>query len=196
MVLNFENQQREPVPDMTELYASQPDPNIGPMMMSSTPVKSDILDKINPDEVVEMLYHKLKGEELVNGDWRQVRNDGVMTDEGARRISNLMLAVSNKNTPLCNLTPEETSARVINVCDDALRIMLENRKKFGITSIGQMYEIHSIVFSIVKMAMNQPQNNGIRNLLNHILYENRNYTNVGNMPGSKPGIFQRLLGAK
>ena len=87
--------------------------------------KADLLDKINPDAIVEIIRNKLMGKEFIDGKWVTINalQPRALTQLGAWDISNLMLAVSSKNVSISNLKDSEIKKRVL------LLFLLKRKKK-------------------------------------------------------------------
>ena len=73
--------------------------------------KADLLEKIRPDIIVEVIRNKLMGKEFNESTKRwetsAVQQKFSLTEEGATQIANLMLGVSSQNVSLSNLKDHE-----------------------------------------------------------------------------------------
>jgi hypothetical protein len=146
-------------------HAEQPS-SFPPAIIQQTD-KADLLDKIKPDQIVEVLKHRLMGEEEVDGQWIKVPSlkEYAISETGAWQISNLMLAVSSQNVALSNLTDDEIRHRTRRIVDATMLLMIKNWKEFGITGKDQFQYIKEIVYSNTFVTLKQPEHAGIRGLI-------------------------------
>lgn len=129
--------------------------------------KADLMDKINPDAIVEVIRHKLMGEEYINGSWvrlPQLKNKAI-SFSGAWDLSNLMLSVSNRNVSISKLKDNEIRARSLNIAKTAVSMMLRNWKEYGINGSDQIRFIYQMVFSTAFITLKQPEGEGIRKMI-------------------------------
>ena len=133
--------------------------------------KADLLEKIKPDLIVEVIRHKLMGEEMVDGIWTKidVLQDKSLTQRGAWDIANLMLGVSSQNVSLSKLSDSEIRARAFNIASTAVIMCVRNHKTYFNNKAGvgsdQLEFIYQIVFSNTFITLKQPEGEGIRKLL-------------------------------
>jgi len=146
-----------------------------PSMVSSRGDKADLLDKIRPDLIVEVLRHRLMGEELVNSKWNRVPElqTRAITAVGAWDMANLMLGASSQNVALSKLSNEEIRTRALSIARTAQHMCLKNWKEYGIKGTDQLGFIHEIVFSNTFITLKQPEGGGIRNLIKGTTQEQR-----------------------
>jgi len=153
--------------------------------------KADLLEKIRPDIVVDIIRHKLMGEEFdeATKKWTPIKamKQYALTREGAEMIANLMLGVSSQNVSLSSLKDREIKERCLSIAKTAQYLALENWIEFGITRRSQFYFIHEIVFSNSLVVLKQPENEGIRKLLAGTISESRVYQ------ASAPDTSQKKL---
>jgi hypothetical protein len=137
--------------------------------------KADLLDKIKPDLIVEVIRHRLMGEELYNGRWiiNPALKKRALTREGAWEIANLMLGASSQNVSLSKLKDTEIRARAMNIARTAVLMCLANWREFGLKGSDQLWYIHQIIFTNTFITLKQPQDGGIRDLLKGTTSENR-----------------------
>lgn len=135
--------------------------------------KADILDKINPDRIVETIRHKLMGEDFIGSKWVKIAHlqQRALTDVGAWDIANLMLPVSSPNVSISKLTDAEIKARSLSIAKTAQHMCLKNWKEYGIKGTDQLEFVHQIVFSNTFITLKQPQDGGIRDLIKGIAQE-------------------------
>ena len=155
--------------------------------------KADLLDKIRPDVVVETMRHKLMGEDFIDGKWikNNLLDAKALTPLGAWEISNLMLGVSSQNVSLSNLKEKDIKNRTLSIVNTALDMCLKNWKSYGIKGADQFSFIYEIVISNTFITLKQPENNGIRRLLQGTTQEVRSFSNVRQEPSSfLSGLFR------
>ena len=129
--------------------------------------KADLLERINPDLIVETIRHKLLGERLIDGKWEKVAalQPRALTEKGAEEITNLMLPVSSQNVSISKLTNDEIRERTFNIAREAMLMCVKNWKEYGITGADQLGLVHQIVFSNTFITLKQPEGEGIRKML-------------------------------
>ena len=172
-------------------YSSSGSGNYPPVSMSRSD-KADILDRIKPDLIVEIIRHKLMGEELIDGKWVALPNlqNRSLSEVGAWDIANLMLPVSSPNVSISKLKDEEIKARSLSIARTAQHLCLKNWKEYGISGTDQLEFVHQIVFSNTFITLKQPQDGGIRDLIKGIAQESTVTTrSEGNQ--DKRGFFRR-----
>jgi len=158
--------------------------------------KADLLEKIRPDIIVEVIRHKLMGEEFnqTTQKWESIKalEDYALTRLGAEMIANLMLGVSSQNVSLSSLKDREIKERCLSIAKTAQYMALENWIEYGIKRRSQFYFIHEIVFSNSLVVLKQPEGEGIRKLLVGTITENRNYSaNNDNDTKKLLGMFRK-----
>lgn len=151
--------------------------------------KADILDKIRPDLIVDVIRHKLMGEEFVNGRW--VTNERLrsraLTPTGAQDITNLMLSVSSQNVSLSKLDDDTIRKRALAIAVTAQRMCLDFWREYGIKSSSQLEFVHQIVFSNTLVTLKQPEGEGIRKLIQGTTTEQRSIIEQGDI--RRKGLF-------
>ena len=157
---------------------------------------ADLLEKIKPDLIVEIIRHKLMGEEFDQNTQKWVAiealKDYALTRLGAEMIANLMLGVSSQNVSLSSLKDREIKDRCLSIAKTAQYMALENWIEYGIKRRSQFYFIHEIVFSNSLVVLKQPEGEGIRKLLAGTITENRVYSaQEEHKPGMLSGLFRR-----
>ena len=164
---------------------------------SSVPIpqrsdRADLLDKIKPDLIVEVIRHRLLGEELIGGDWIPVKalKEFALTERGAWEISNLMLGVSSINTSISKLKEEVIKQRVRRIARTAQIMMVAHWREYGIKNSSQLHFVHSIVFTNALVVLFQAGDGSIQELLKGTIQENRNI----NTEKKEPNRLRRLLG--
>lgn len=139
-----------------------------PMMMNND--KADLLDKIQPTNIIDKMFHQLRGESEINGVWIKDPDlaGRALTKKGAWDIVTLMLPVSSQNVSLSNLKDNEIRARALSIAKTAQEMCLRNIIEYGIKGTDQLRFVHEIIFSNTFITLKQSQNEGIRKLLGSI----------------------------
>ena len=156
--------------------------------------KADMIDKIKPEAMVEIIRNRLMGKEFINGKWVSVPalKERKLTDIGAWEIANLMLGVSSLNISLSKLTDREIKERAYRIARSAQYLLISNWKEYGITNTAQFYYVHEIVFSNTLAVLKQADEASIQELLKGTVQEQRN---VFSQPKeSRGGKIGRMLG--
>lgn len=140
--------------------------------------QSDLVDKIKPEQVVEIIRHKLLGEEFIDGEWRAVSylKDFAISEKGAWEISALMLSVCSQNVVFGKLTNSQILKRAFEITKAALLLSCRNWKEYKIKSITQLRFIAEIVFSNSLIALTQSEDAGMRRVIGQITSEIRTIT--------------------
>lgn len=157
--------------------------------------KADLLEKIRPDLVVEIMRNKLLGMRYDENtkQWTRVKalQEFALTEIGAEQIANLMLSVSTQNTSISLLKDREIKDRVMSLCKTAQYMLLENWKEYGIKRPSQLNFVHEIIFSNSLVILKQPENEGIRKLLSGTIQEQRVTHQQERETGGMLGMFRR-----
>jgi len=153
-----------------------------PPQMIEASEKADLLDKINPDEIVEIIRNKLMGKDLINGKWMSIPalQNRALTLLGAWDLSNLMLSVSSRNVSISKLKDIEIKKRILNICKQAQFMCLKNWKEYGISGVDQLGFVHEIIFSNTLVTLKQSMNEGVRKMLMGTIREQRSYVGESN----------------
>jgi hypothetical protein len=146
-----------------------------PIIPNYLAVKADIIDKIRPERVVEVLRHKLMGEELIDGQWVKVPYlvDRAISEKGAFEIANLMLSASSQNVAFSDLKDAEIRKRLFSIVKTAVYMCIRNWKEYGIKSVDQIMYVYDIVYTNTFVAMKQSMNEGIRRMFKETVTEVR-----------------------
>lgn len=137
--------------------------------------KADLLDKIKPDLIVEVIRNKLMGKEFENGKWveRPELKSRAISALGAWDISNLMIGASSQNVSLSKLNDAEIRARTLSISKTAQLMCLKNWKEYGLKGRDQLSYVNEIVFTNTFITLKQPEGGGIRKLIGDITTESR-----------------------
>jgi hypothetical protein len=167
-------------------------PSSGMMNFDS---KADLLDKIRPEEIIEQIKQRLMGKEWDSNKERWVENIGLknisLTEIGASAITNLIFPASTRNVSISNLKDEEIKKRLLSLIKTAMKMCLDNWEEYGINSVSQLYFVKEIVFTNTLVALKQPENEGIRRLLNSVISENRNVSTYGEEKKGIMGLIRK-----
>jgi hypothetical protein len=129
--------------------------------------RADLLDKIKPNLIIDIIFHRLMGENEINGRWIKDHDldSRSLTKIGAWDIATLMTPVSSQNVSLSKLKDSEIRARALSIARTCQEMCLRNWKEYGISSPDQLRFVHEIVFSNTFITLKQPEGEGIRKLL-------------------------------
>lgn len=154
--------------------------------------RADLIDKIKPENLVEIVRHRLLGEEFLNGKWIPVEalKKRKLTEVGAWEISNLMLGVSSINISISKLKDAEIKKRLLNISKTAQLMLVANWIDYGIHNTAQQYYVHEIIFSNTLGVLKQADEASIQELLKGTVQENRNISTEQR----KEGKLRRMLG--
>lgn len=168
-------------------------PYYQPMIMPSE--KSDLYDKIRPEDVVEMMTYYLMGYRF--NPQKQVWEYDPKLESislsyvGASRIAVAWYSVSNKSTSISkvdeNYIRERTKIMVRNIMKDCLYFWHE----FGIKSDTTFFYIKDLSVSIISLILKQPEGAGVRGLLMGVSQEVKNINETPKKEGIVGAIFRR-----
>jgi len=166
--------------------------NSRPPVVVQAGEKADLLEKIRPDEIVEIIRNRLMGKEFINGKWTEIQElqDRALTRKGAWEISTLMLSVSSRNVSISKLKDDEIRKRTLNICKQAQIMCLKNWEEYGITGTDQLGFVHEIVMSNTLITLKQPEGEGIRKMLMGTINESRSVNEVGEI---KTNRFRSMM---
>jgi len=154
--------------------------------------RADLIDKIKPDAIVEVIRQRLLGKEWTGSEWKPVLalKEFALTERGAWEISNLMLGVSSINTSVSRLKEEVIKARLKRIAKDTQFLLIAHWREYGIKNTAQFYYVHNLVFTNALTVLFQAGDGSIQELLKGTVNENRNI----NTDRREPGKLRRLLG--
>jgi hypothetical protein len=132
--------------------------------------KADLLDKIQPTKIIDILFHRLMGETDIDGEWIKdpQLSSRALTKKGAWDIITIMIPVSSQNVSLSKLKDHEIRARALSIAKTTQEMCLRNWREYGIKGADQLRFIHEIVFSNTFITLKQPEGEGIRNMIKNI----------------------------
>ena len=145
--------------------------------------KADFLDKIRPEEIIEQIRQRLMGKiyNPLTEEWEESigLKELALTEVGASAITNLMYPASTRNVSISNLKDEEIKKRLLSLVRTVMKMCLDNWHEYGINSISQLYFVKEIVYTNTLVALKQPENEGIRRMINSTIQESRNVSTYG-----------------
>jgi hypothetical protein len=152
--------------------------------------KADLLDKIRPEDAIYEIKQMLMGKEYDREKDKWIFNpalkDLALTEIGASAIASLMYPASTRTVSVSNLKDAEIKPRLRSIVFTALKMCLDNWQRYGITQEAQLHFVKEIVYTNTLVALKQPENEGIRRLLNSTISESRS---VASYDEGKNGIF-------
>ena len=157
--------------------------------------KAELIDKIKPEVMVEVIRHKLLGEEWINDKWvpLEALKGRRLTEIGAWELANLMLGVSSINVSISKLNDREIKERAYRIAKTAQFMLISNWREYGIFNVAQFYYVHEIIFSNTIAVLKQADDASIQDLLKATVYETRSVTNKA--PKEEGGKkISRMLG--
>ncbi len=167
-----------------EQYNNAPD-----MPFGNSNDKASIIERINPDEIVELIRMRLMGKmrDEQTGKWVTNKNlkDNAISEIGAWDISNLILSVSNANTSLSKLDDKTIRKRAYSLMEKGVYMMLCNWREYKITNTAQLGYVAEIVFSIAFITLKMADSEGIRKMITSMYSESRNINEMGSIKSGK-----------
>jgi len=151
--------------------------------------RASIIEKINPDEIVELLRMRLMGKSLdkQTGNWvtNNALKDNAISEIGAWDITNLVLSVSNANTSLSKLDDKTIRKRALGLLESAVGMMLCNWREYKITNTAQFRYVSEIVFSITLITLKMADAEGIRKMITSMYSESKSINEMGSIKSGK-----------
>lgn len=129
--------------------------------------RGDLIEKIKPETMVEIIRQRLLGKEFINGSWVDVPalKERRLSEVGAWELANLMLGVSSINISISNLNDREIKERAYRIAKSAQRMLITNWKVYGVKNTSQFYYVHEILFSNTLAVLKQAGQGSIQELL-------------------------------
>ncbi len=167
-----------------EEYQTAPEMNY-----TSGSERASIIEKINPDQIVELIRMRLMGkmQDPQTGEWvtNKYLQATSISEVGAWDISNLLLSISNANTSLSKLDDKTIRKRALVIMEASLKKMISHWDEYRITNTAQLRYISEIVFSITLITLKMADAEGIRKMITHMYSESKNISHVGNLKSKK-----------
>ena len=156
-------------------YEEDQSPSMG---MGFTNDKASIIEKINPEEIVELIRNRLMGkvQNLKTGMWetRDELKDNAISEIGAWDLTNLILSVSNPNTSLSKLDDKTIRLRAYGLTKTAVHMMICNWIEYKITNRSQLAFIADIIYSLTFITLKMADAEGIRKMIMGMYSESKN----------------------
>jgi len=140
--------------------------------------KASIIERINPDEIVELLRRRLMGQ-IQNPQtlvWEKVPSlkENAISEIGAWDLTNLILSVSNSNTSLSKLDDKTIRKRAYGITETAVHMMISNWDEYKVTNRAQIRFIAEIMYSLTFITLKMADAEGIRKMIMGMYSESRN----------------------
>ena len=180
---------------MVEEQSQQSQAPLAPALPYPMPTnKADMLDKIRPEEIVEVIRNRLMGK-IINtstNKWETNDNlkDNAISEIGAWDMSNLILSVANPNVSISKLNDKEIRRRAFNIMRTSIKMLLANWKQYKITNTAQISFIAEIVFSMAFITMKQCEGEGVRKMIMGTRQEMHQVSEY-EVGKTKHGLFRR-----
>jgi len=154
--------------------------------------RASIIEKINPDEIVELIRRRLMGQQQdpSTGKWEYVERfkDKSVSDICAWDLTTLILGISNQNTSLSKLDDKTIRKRAYGVTDTAVKMMISNWIEYKITNRAQLSFVAEIVYSITLITLKMADAEGIRKMITGMYSESRN---INEFAEQKKSFFRK-----
>jgi hypothetical protein len=172
-------------------YIPYPSQNMG-VPLPSRVDRADFVDKIKPEGIVEIIRHKLMGEEFIDSKWVKIKVlQGVsISERGAWELANIMLSAGSINMSISKIKPEQINARLKGMIREVMIKMLVNWREYNVVDVSQFYYVKSVIFSNALAVLSQAGEGSIQELFKTTVQENRNISTEK----KEPGRIKRLLG--
>jgi hypothetical protein len=154
--------------------------------------RAELIDKINPENVITVTRHMLLGEEWTGSTWVKVKEleKDSLTPLGAWKISSQLQGIANLSTSISKYKEELIKARLKRIAQNTQIQLVGNFREYGIKNVSQFYFVHNIIFSIAMAVLFQAGDGSIQDLLGKIKSE----TTQINTEKKEPGRLRRILG--
>jgi len=140
--------------------------------------KASIIEKIDPEEIVELLRKRLMGmaPNPKTGEWETnpILKDNAISEIGAWDLSNLLLSISNQNTSLSKLNDRTIRLRAYAITETGVKMMISNWDEYKITNRSQINFVADILYSITLITLKMADKEGIRKMIMGMYSESRN----------------------
>lgn len=152
-----------------------------------------MIDKIRPDIIVDIIMHRMMGEEKINGKWVSLEQlkPRALTFRGAWEITSVMLPASSQNVSISKLTDSEIRERTSSIMDTVMQMCLRNWKEYGITGSDQIKAIKEIVITNTFITLKHPEGAGIQSLIKNTTQEMRSVSSEEKQPSFLSGLIRR-----
>lgn len=157
--------------------------------------RADFIDKINPQNPVEFIRHRLMGEDFKNGQWVAVKavEKRKITEIGSWELTNMMLGVSSISTSISKLKETNIKKRLLNMTKSSQVMLLGNWLEYGIKNSSMFDYLHEIIFSTSMSVLYQADEASIQDLLKQTVDVHRT-ENIERKEGMGARIKRALTG--
>lgn len=137
--------------------------------------KADLIDKIKPERVAELMRHRLLGEIEDGGQWikQPAFKEFSLSEIGAWQLSNLLLGVASQNTSLSKLDDGEIRARALSIARTAQYMCISHWHDYNLRSSAQLRFVHECIFTQTFVVLKQADGASIQELLKGTVNEQR-----------------------
>jgi len=126
--------------------------------------RADLLDKIRPEKIIEVIKNKLMGRELdlSTNTWKDnpVLSESAVSELCANDMSILILSVSNPNTSISKLKDQEIRKRAYSITETAVSMLITGWSRYKITNASQLAYVSDILYSLAFITMKQAEQRG------------------------------------
>lgn len=173
-----------PVPD-TSQYQGVPAPH-------QRSDRAELIDKINPENVISITRHMLLGEDWDGTKWVKIEalQKHCLTEVGAWRISSQLQGIANLATSVSKYDHKLIRERLRRLAKNTQIQLIGNWREYGIRNVSQFYFVHNIIFSIAMAVLYHAGEGSIQDLIGKIKSES---TSI-NQEKKEPGKLRRVLG--
>lgn len=156
--------------------------------------KASIIERINPDEIVELLRRRLMGQmqNPKTGNWETKEEflKNSISEIGAWDLANLILSVSNSNTSLSKLDDKTIRKRAYGVTEVSVKLMISNWREYKITNRAQIAFVAEIMYSLTFITLKMADAEGIRKMIMGMYSESKS---ISEFEQPKRSLFRRKM---
>jgi hypothetical protein len=162
-----------------------------PLAMPSE--RADVIDKVQPKNVVEDIRQRLLGKEKVKGRWvdNPFMKERRMSEVGAWEICSLMTPASSQNTALTKFNSNQIKNRLLNIAKTAQFMCLRNWQEYNMKGVDKFWFVHEVVFTNSMASLNQPEGEGMRKFIGSIGSGEIGYSPESEQPKGIMGLFRK-----
>jgi hypothetical protein len=158
--------------------------------------RADLIDKLKPDLIIEVIRHRLMGEEFRDNVWVKIPalQARSISEVGAWDLSNLMLGTASLNVSMSMLDDYEIKNRLKSICRTAQYLCVANWQKYKIVNKSQLYFVNDIMFTNGLVVLKHAQDAGFQMLLKGTVNEQRMVSEQPKQPGLLGRLKRGILG--
>jgi len=154
--------------------------------------KASIIEKINPEEIVELIRNRLMGKSLdpTTGKWitNSILKDNAISEIGAWDLTNLLLSIANQNTSLSKLDDKTIRKRAYSLTETSVHMMISNWQEYEITNRSQIKFVADIMYSLTLITLKMADAEGIRKMITGMYSESKN---INELQDGKKSFFRK-----